>query len=405
MGKITSRNTLPVNTIENTDVFLISKDNGDGTFTSYKVTGSQMKSNFQGLSNFTEGVSTTSPNNTVNAVILSANTSSTNGDFIILPKGTGAFMLDIPDNTATGGNKRGQYAVDLQQTRVGADRVASGNYSVVLGGDSSRAQGTKSLAFCGVADGASSTSINAGIASGAYSITLGNRATATGDGGVALGLNFMFADATASGNQSLAIGSGNISSSDKTTTIGGENNVANNNGSVAIGGRNNTASGVFSYTFGAYCTVNGVEGRQSRGRALGTVQGETQKSEFYLSKRTTDATATTLTVAGGVASSSNQVILSNNSAYGFTGTIVGKQSGSINAAMWKVEGLIVRGANAASTVLTTSTVTLVSNTPAWGTPTLAADTTNGGLRVQATGAAATNIQWTAVIETTEVIYA
>jgi hypothetical protein len=55
--------------------------------------------------------------------------------------------------------------------------------------------------------------------------------------------------------------------------------------------------------------------------------------------------------------------------------------------------------------LNVSNVTLVENTPAWGTPTLAADTTNGGLQVQVTGAAATNIQWTAVIETTEVIYA
>jgi hypothetical protein len=67
--------------------------------------------------------------------------------------------------------------------------------------------------------------------------------------------------------------------------------------------------------------------------------------------------------------------------------------------------LIVRGANAASTVLTASTVTLFSNLPGWGTPTLAADTTNGGLQVQVSGLAATNIQWTAVIETTEVIYA
>ena len=55
--------------------------------------------------------------------------------------------------------------------------------------------------------------------------------------------------------------------------------------------------------------------------------------------------------------------------------------------------------------LVVGNVNLVSNTPSWGTPTLAADTTNGGLRVQVTGLAATNIQWTAVIETTEVIYA
>jgi hypothetical protein len=107
----------------------------------------------------------------------------------------------------------------------------------------------------------------------------------------------------------------------------------------------------------------------------------------------------------GAAGTTNQVILSNQSAYRFKGSIVGKQSGSVNAAVWDIDGFIVRGANAAATTLNVSNVTLVENTPAWGTPTLAADTTNGGLQVQVIGAAATNIQWTAVIETTEVIYA
>ena len=65
----------------------------------------------------------------------------------------------------------------------------------------------------------------------------------------------------------------------------------------------------------------------------------------------------------------------------------------------------MRGANAAATTLNVSNVTLVENTPAWGTPTLAADTTIGCLRVQVTGAAATNIRWIANIETTEIIFA
>jgi hypothetical protein len=135
---------------------------------------------------------------------------------------------------------------------------------------------------------------------------------------------------------------------------------------------------------------------------------EIVKNQFFLGQlEQLDNTATTLVsdLVLVLPSATNQVILSNQSAYRFKGSIVGKQSGSVNAAVWDIDGFIVRGANAAATTLNVSNVTLVENTPAWGTPTLAADTTNGGLQVQVTGAAATNIQWTAVIETTEVIYA
>jgi hypothetical protein len=337
---------------------------------------------------------------------LSASGAATNIDVAIVPKGTGAFMLDIPDNTGTGGNKRGANAVDLQTTRVGNDRVASGANSVIIGGEGSRASGSHSIAGgnTGIANGASSTALQGGTTSASSSFAHGTRAIASGAGSVSFG-SWISGDTTASGDNSIAIGGGNVSSAPTSTSIGGEGNVSSAQGALSLGGRTNTASGAFSYASGAYSTTNGVSGRQSRGRSLGTVQGETQKSEFFLSIRTTNDTATTVTVAGGAASATNQVILSNQSAYRFKGSIVGKQSGSVNAAVWDIDGFIVRGANAAATTLNVSNVTLVENTPAWGTPTLAADTTNGGLRVQVIGAAATNIQWTAVIETTEVIYA
>ena len=112
-----------------------------------------------------------------------------------------------------------------------------------------------------------------------------------------------------------------------------------------------------------------------------------------------------MTSDGAGAASNNQIILSNQSAYRFKGTIIAKQSGSVNSAAWDVDGFIVRGANAAATTLNVSNVTLIQNTPGWGTPTLSADTTQGGLRIQIQGAAATNIQWVGDIKTTEVIYA
>ena len=357
-----------------------------------------------GLSYFTEAQSTAAPNATVNVDSLTAVASTANADIAIVPKGTGAFTLAIPDNTTAGGNKRGANAIDLSTaTRSNADRVASGNSSVILG-QNCRAYNTGAVAIgSGVfSGGLQSVGLSTGFASGDYSFSIGSSSTASGRASVAFG-GTQYGAVTASGEASLALG--NSTASGLFSIAMGESNTASAQGASAVGGRNNLANAYLSSVSGGYCTANSVEGRQVRGRALGLVQGETQKSEFFLSIRTTGNTATTVTVAGGAAGTSNQVILSNNSAFRFKGTIIGKQSGSTNVAAWDVDGIIVRGANAAATTLSLGNVTLVQNTPAWGTPTLAADTTNGGLRVQVTGATATNIQWTAVIETTEVIYA
>lgn len=69
---------------------------------------------------------TASPNITVPVHSLTAAGAETNIDFAAAPKGSGSFVLSIPDNTATGGNKRGDYSVDLQLNRDSADQVASG---------------------------------------------------------------------------------------------------------------------------------------------------------------------------------------------------------------------------------------------------------------------------------------
>jgi hypothetical protein len=357
-----------------------------------------------GLTYFTEAQNTAAPNATVPVDSLTALSATTNADAAIVPKGTGAFMLDIPNNTTTGGNKRGQYAVDLQHgPRANADKVASGDYSVVIGRDNrSYAPYAVGIGYGTFSGGNFSTAFQSATATGNFAFAHGQRATASGTASVSIG-GYGFADNIASGDNSFAAGASTASGLFSIAT--GESNTASGQGSTAVGGRNNLANAYLSSVSGGYCTANAVEGRQVRGRALGTVVGETQKSEFFLSIRTTGNTPAAVTVAGGSPGTSNQVILSNNSAYRFKGTILGKQSGSTNAAAWDVDGLIVRGANAVSTTLVVSNVNLVSNASSWGTPTLSADPFNGGLQVQVTGVAATNIQWTAIIETTEVIYA
>jgi len=417
-------------TIADTDIVAISESAGGGTYTSKSVTGANIKALVTdanmtttdittndvstskhgfapkapndttkflrgdatwavvpagGLTKFTEAEATTSPNNTVYVDSLTAAGSTTNVDVAIVPKGTGAVLRQIPDGTATAGNKRGANAVDLQSLRSAATQVASGTGSVTLG------YANTSSSTYGVAIGSTS------VASGNQGIALGYVATASGNESAAM------LGGTSSNQYAFAVGSSAVSSGTASIAIG-SNTTASGSNSLAVN-RYTTADAYCSNAFGNATHTFGVTARSVFGH-FNTNFGDCQLSIFALSVRTTNATATTLTVGGsGAAGTTNQVILSNQSSYRFKGSIVGKQSGSVNAAVWDIDGFIVRGANAAATTLNVSNVTLVQNTPAWGTPTLAADTTNGGLRVQATGAAATNIQWTAIIETTEVIYA
>lgn len=106
--------------------------------------------------------------------VIAANT--TNANLVIAPNGTGGIIADIPDGTSTGGNARGDNAVDLQIARRAATHVASGANSFIGGGQTNTASGSNSV-VCG--GGINSTSSN-NIASGANSSIVGgerNRAS------------------------------------------------------------------------------------------------------------------------------------------------------------------------------------------------------------------------------------
>lgn len=337
-----------------------------------------------GLTYFTEAQATTSPNNTVYVDSLTAAGSTTNADFAIIPKGTGALLTKVPDSTATGGNKRGQYSVDIQLSSNWPTKVASGNYATIIGGANNTSSGDYSLSGGAesVASGPASVALSNATSTSTYSLAIGQTSTASADGAVALGRNN-----TSSGQRSFTVNVGNIASAAESTAIG--------NSCIA--------SGVQSFASGLEANTDSVQCRHAHGNGTNH-----QTSKWLLKRDTSNNTLTYITTngndefQGGVP---NMFLLRNNNAFRFKGTIIGKQSGSTNTAAWDIDGLIVRGANAASTTLLISNVTLIQNTPAWGTPTLAANTSRGGMSISVTGAAATNIRWTCYIETTEVIYA
>jgi len=192
---------------------------------------------------------------------------------------------------------------------------------------------------------------------------------------------------------------------------------ANSTWSTAIG-FSTTATGTASTSIGAITTATAAYsvalGRSSKAERVGKLafsagsvgsQGNAQTGIMVLGSGTTDATPASLTSDGYAASTGNQVILPNNSAYFFSGTIIAREQASsgTDVGAWEIKGAIRREANAASTVLIKSTIDDF-NVPTGWVVALTADTTNGGLAITVTGAAATNIRWVATVNTSEVTY-
>ena len=360
-----------------------------------------------------DGTSTKPTAGGTNTVAIGKDATSSNSFTIALGQGANASGSGAGAfgrlSQATGGgshafglqaNSSGTYATAIGRgsgvtaTSVGTGSTAIGG-SYASGSDSLAAAitnntstygatGTSSIAmgYLAKASGNFATAIGRGSATGTSSVAIGGMqygaASATGTASVCIGANYALSNPSATGNGSIALHDGSSTSSS-----------AQN--SIAIQGAATTIFGQFAFAGGE--------------------SGSTAQTSIHVLKRaTTNATASVLVanriVANASPSTTNQIVLPNNSAYSFSGTIVARQQAADGTACaaWKVEGLIRREGSAGTTTLVGSTVTAISNTPSWGMA-LSADTTNGGLKVEATGAASTDIRWVATIHTSEVTYA
>jgi len=214
---------------------------------------------------------------------------------------------------------------------------------------------------------------------------------------------------TSSGSYAISAGQQNSASATYSVTMGGRSNQATATGSAILGGFSNTASGLYSRAGGLNADTKSIISKDSWSSGMFSASGDAQTATLVLRSDTTDATAEALTSNNSAASTTNQVVLPNNSAYSFSGTIIARQQAAdgSNYASWEIKGALLRDANAASTVLGNGIVNKLFATAgasAWAIA-LTADTTNGGLKVEATGAAATDIRWVATVNTSEVTYA
>ncbi len=360
------------------------------------------------------------------------------------------------------GNARGVKAVDLQQNPNGTTQVASGQQSVVLGGDGNTSSGYGSLTAgsLNTASGYFSIAIGYGnTASGGYSSASGSYCTSSSD------YSFTFGKSnTASGNYGIAMGEGNtagelgvamgndniagkncatfggtnitsssyfsfaagfvntISSSYHSMAIGASNTISGGYCSVALGSNNQvTSPGQMGIAFGAGNTVS-----SSYGFALGqanTASGYLSSSYGLYAKSISygqiakangrfnadgDAQISTYVFYGSTGDNTPKILKLDNSSEAIT-----LASGQVLSAIINITGVDVAGGNVAQFVRKTllqndSGTTTVVGTQIIGTDitsgiaaatwTVAIGTSSNNLDITVTGALAETVRWVARVE-------
>jgi len=249
---------------------------------------------------------------------LLVSSAQTNVDAIISPKGSGAFSLQQADGTATGGETRGLYAVDLSLGRANPQAVASG-YHALNNGFNGKANNdhTVNLAYYGVASGI--RAFNAG-ASG-YSTGLSSFNTASGG----------------------------------------------------------TSSGDYSFNSGYRCSSI-MYGESTHGSGYFTTSGDAQRRELIVRANTTDTTPVNLTSDGSISGTLNQLVLQNNQSVTAQVLVVAKKSGTTaSTAHFRLTVCASRGTSAGTIVLHTTPVIETLWNPDSAVIAVTADTSNGAI--------------------------
>lgn len=300
--------------------------------------------------------------------------------------------------TDSGGNVRGNNAVDLQLQRTtdaqGLSSVASGTRSALLGGLYNAATGNNSIVTGGTEN----------IASGGYSAVVGGRKNkAQGDSAEVLGGELSIA----SGSGSSTIGGYALSAvSNHSAAVGGQDNMVNtgHHRSVIIGGQNITTDAAdtvyvpslnvgagFKMPTGAVDTyvlttdANGVGTWQA---AAGGPSGTT------LSGTTSNNTQTEIFV-DGVASS--RMTIATNTTWMFSAMVAARSA--TESAGYKIEGVIKNDGGTTSLVGTAVKTVFAEEDATWDV-TVEADDTNDALVFKVTGDAG-SVVWEVTANKTE----
>ena len=340
---------------------------GDGTFAA------------AGLNHFTDSQDTTDPpNGTIPVNAISASGTATNIDLSAKPKGTGAITRDIADNGTTGGEKRGEYAVDFQGHRTNANRVAAGNYSFLGGGSTNGAFAPYSVVSGGYgnytqasADYSTVVGGRENDATGDYSISGGRGVSATGRYSVGLGYNN-----TASGTYAAALGYSGTADGSASTTVGYNADAKLRYSILCVGTDQDPGLGNVHQT------------------CFQTLAGQTVS--------TGSSNDTTQLMAHDTSSANYQYMnrIDSNQAYAFKILVVGRIGGGGTQAAWEITGLVERTFTAAfeGTPIKTA-IAASSGASAWDAN--AVIVSSQALGVEVTSGPGQTVYWTASIWTSE----
>jgi hypothetical protein len=359
-----------------------------------------------GINNNTTSYGTNS--NSTNAISIGARSKTTNssttavGEYAWATHGEGAAFGYLARATSNYALALGARSTSSSTATVALSFESSATaYGSVAIGIGSKSTSNRSVAFSDSrASGASSfaaqitNNTSSYGATGANSIAIGMVAKATAGNAVAIGSR-----ATASSTSSMSFCTsyanyGNVSSAANAITMG-DGNSASATSSIATG-------------YAANANVQGKHAHANGSFGGGNAEGSAQRGTFVLRCDTTDATAEALRTSSGTASTDNQIVLPNNSCYGFTGTVIAREAASAtnDFAVWEIKGGAVRAASASTTALGTYNINKISESSGatnWSIA-LSADTTNGAVAITVTGEASHNIRWVATVNTTEVTY-
>jgi len=236
-----------------------------------------------GLTNWTEAFNS----GTQATSSFTATNAATNVNAALVPKGTGAIVAQIPDGTITGGNARGDQAVDLQMNRSVSNQVASGEFSIIGGGAENRASARlaavlsgagnrvldeNSVICGGVLNLINASSVYHNVITGGISNTI-----TSGTGGrcfIGAGESNVFSGNVR--NSSILAGSTNtINGGNYGAILSGQNHNLSGTNNTIIGGDANTVAGFYNVCSGSSNTVGaffncGVFGDSNTTSANGT---------------------------------------------------------------------------------------------------------------------------------------
>jgi hypothetical protein len=299
---------------------------------------------------------TASPNNTVNHASIQATGGTTNVSVSVVPKGSGAFMLAVPNAAAGGGNARGANAADLQTNRSAADQVASGANSFVCG----------AFNVVSMSSGFAANSSNSVTGTGSNSAAFGN--------GVAV-----------TGTMAFAAGRGHDVSANRGIALGDTHSVSGEAGFSCGAHARSDRFSVFSHASGRFFNNN-------------INNGDAQRIRAVLRCTTSNNTATELFLDGA----SIRLTIPTNKIMAGIINIVGTKTDGTAVAQYVRQFCVKNVSGTSSEVF--APVTIGTDNAAGTSITFNNPDTNGdALSVSVTGIASENWRWVASVDAVEIL--